>query len=152
MSAELAPLGRRVAARVLDLLLLGWLAAVLVVEVEGRLFGGDIWARRRVDVDPSSFGTVLILVACVTVVEVLPTAIAGRTLGKAMTGLAVVREDADRPGALAAVIRATVLYGTLALPIVSGVLVLASVVLVLATSQRRAVHDRLASTTVIQVA
>jgi uncharacterized RDD family membrane protein YckC len=149
---EPAPLVRRIGARIVDVVLLSWCSAFVVVELGARLFGGDPLGRRAVRVDATSARTILLLAACVLLVEVIPVAISGRTLGKAMVGLRVVDLDGGRPGFAAALIRALLLYGAaLALPLAAlpvAALLLASVAL---SVLRRGLHDRLAGTLVVSV-
>lgn len=133
MTPRAAPLPVRVGARVVDVVTVAWLTAVLVVEVEGRLLPGG---------DGSLAGGAAALVAAGAVVEVVPVAVWGRSLGKALLGLAVTRADGGGPpGAVRSVVRWVVLFGALALPWAGW----AVAVLVGLTR----VHDRLAGTVVV---
>lgn len=148
--ATAAPVGRRVAARLLDTVLLGWVTIVVVVEIGARLLGGDPLGRRAVDVDLSAFRTIVLMIVCVVVVEVLPIVLVGRTLGKAMTGLTLQSVDGGRPGWTTALLRSLLLYGpAIALPVLTVpilLLLLASIVL---SGDRRGLHDRLAGSRVV---
>ncbi len=144
-----APFGRRIAARVLDSMLLGWVTIFVVVELGARLFGGDPLGRRTVDVDLSSLRTIVLMASCVLLVEVLPTVLMGRTLGKAMTGL-TIDADGERPGWVAAVLRALLLYGpAIAIPVLAVPILLLLLATIVLSSDRRGLHDRLAGTTVV---
>jgi uncharacterized RDD family membrane protein YckC len=85
------------------------------------------------------------------VYEIVPVALRGATLGKAMLGLRVVRLDTWGPARLVnATLRAVVLYAPLAVP-VFGLLVLVVVVIpVLVWPTRRGLHDLVANTAVIR--
>jgi uncharacterized RDD family membrane protein YckC len=112
---------------------LAWLVAVLLVEVEGRLLGGG---------GRSASAGVAALLGASAATEVVPVAIWGRTLGKALLGLRVVRAaDGGQPGPLRSLVRWVVLFGALAVPAVGW-----AVALVVAGTR---LHDRLAGTTVV---
>jgi uncharacterized RDD family membrane protein YckC len=133
---------------------IGWLAAFVLVEILGRLLGGDPLGRESAAshvLGLSSFRTAMGLLAVVVLYEVLPVALRGATLGKAMLGLRVVRLDTwGRPGLVNATLRALVLFGPLAIPTV-GLLVLAAVILpALIWPTRRGLHDVIAGTAVVR--
>ena len=150
-----APLGRRVGARVVDLVVISWLSLFVLIEILGRLLGGDPLGREAaVDRlgDMSGMRTLVGVALVVIAYEVLPVALRGATLGKAMLGVRVVRlDDWGRPGVLSAVIRAGVLYGPLAVPTV-GILLFALVIAPgVIWPTRRGLHDLAAGTAVIGV-
>lgn len=133
MRPDAAPVGVRVGARVVDVVTVAWLTAVLVVEVEGRLVAGG---------EGSLAAGAVALVAAGVVVEVVPVAVWGRSLGKALLGLAVTRADGGGPpGAVRSVVRWVVLFGALALPWAGW-----AVALLVGVTR---VHDRLAGTVVV---
>lgn len=128
-----APLAPRVGARVVDLVTLAWLVAVLLVEVEGRLLG---------DGERSLAAGATALLAASAVTEVVPVAVWGRTLGKAVLGLRVVRSDGGgAPGPVRSFVRWVVLFGALGVPSYGWAIAVA----VAATR----LHDRLAGTHVV---
>lgn len=148
--APLAPVGRRVAARLLDTVLLGWVTIFVVVEIGARLLGGDPLGRRAVDVDLSAFRTIVLMAVCVVVVEILPVVLVGRTLGKAMTGITLQTVDGERPGWAATVLRSLLLYGpAIALPVVTVPVLLVLLASIVLSVDRRGLHDRLAGTRVV---
>lgn len=136
-------------------MVLGWFAAVVLVEVFGRLLGGDPLGRESAAsrlVGLSSARTAVGLVLVVVAYEVVPVVLRGATLGKAMVGLRVVSLDSwSHPGVLAAVLRAFVLYAPLALPGVGAALALVVIVPALVWPTRRGLHDLAAGTAVVQV-
>lgn len=133
MTPRAAPLAVRAGARVVDVVTVAWLTAVLVVEVEGRLLPGG---------EGSLAGGVVALLAAGAVIEVVPVAVWGRSLGKALLGLAVTRADGGGPpGAVRAVVRWVVLFGALALPWAGW-----AVAVVVGVTR---LHDRLAGTVVV---
>ena len=148
-----ASLGWRIGARVVDVVVFSWLAMIVLVEVDQRLLGGDPWGRRAVGVEIDSARPVVLLALLVLAYEVLPVALAGATPGKALLGLRLRRRPDDPvPSAVAAFVRALVLY----LPVVvaapiGAVVVLALLVSVVLAADGRGVHDRLAGTTVMSV-
>ncbi len=150
LPAPLAPVGRRVAARLLDTVLLGWVTIFVVVEIGARLLGGDPLGRRAVDVDLSAFRTIVLMAVCVVVVEILPVVLVGRTLGKAMTGLTLQTVDGERPGWAATVLRSLLLYGpAIALPVLTVPVLLVLLASIVLSVDRRGLHDRLAGTRVV---
>lgn len=139
--------------RLLDLVVVSWLSLFVLVEILGRLLGGDPLGRgdaadqiRALSGTRTVLGVVLVVLAC----EVIPLALWGASLGKAMVGLRVVRFDTFEPvRPVDAVIRSLVLYGPLAVPLVGGVLSLAIVVPVFVWPTRRGLHDVAAGTVVV---
>ena len=128
------------------------MAAFIVVEILGRLLGGDPLGRRPAALDTRLDGRALVALALVVVaLEVIPVARRGASLGKAALGLRVVRTDTwDHPGALRAGLRAAVLYLPLTVPVV-GPLIAAVVILpALVWPTRRGLHDLVAGTAVIE--
>jgi uncharacterized RDD family membrane protein YckC len=134
----------------LDTVLLGWVTIFVVVEIGARLLGGDPLGRRAVDVDLSAFRTIVLMVVCVVVVEILPVVLVGRTLGKAMTGITLQTVDGDRPGWAATVLRSLLLYGpAIALPVLTVPVLLVLLGSIVLSTDRRGLHDRLAGTRVV---
>lgn len=145
-----SPVGRRVAARLLDTVLLGWVTIFVVVEIGARLLGGDPLGRRAVDVDLSAFRTIVLMAVCVVVVEILPVVLVGRTLGKAMTGITLQTVDGERPGWAATVLRSLLLYGpAIALPVLTVPVLFVLLASIVLSADRRGLHDRLAGTRVV---
>lgn len=142
-----AGLGWRAGARVVDLALAAWLVGVVLVELSDRLLGAD-------PLEGGAFRFRLVVGLVVIMTEVVPIAIRGVSLGKAVLGLRVVPTDGDQrwPGPVRSLLRSLVLYGAALVPLVGGVLVLAVLLPVVVTPQRRGLHDRLAGTMVVAVA
>ena len=142
-------------ARVVDAVAISWVAAFVLVEIVGRLLGGDPLGRESAAsqiVSLSSGRTLAALVVVIIGYEVVPVALRGATLGKAMLGVRIIRLDSwDHPGFLAASLRALVLYGPLAVPTVGLVLFVAVLVPALVWPTRRGIHDLIAGTAVIRV-
>ncbi len=136
-------------ARVFDLALLFYGAVLVESELISRLFGkgggnlADAFSAREARL-------VLVVVLMSVVLELVPVAVWGRTLGKAMLGMQVVRiEDARVPGVVRAFGRwlplgAAVLAPTIGLPLY----VLAGMAL-FTNRSRRSVADLIAGTVVI---
>ncbi len=82
----------RFAARACDLSLIAYLFGVLVIEIRGRLLGGDVFATRPFAGAQDPQEILAVLVAVVLLTDTLPMAIWGRSLGKAMLGLRAVRD------------------------------------------------------------
>jgi uncharacterized RDD family membrane protein YckC len=146
-------MARRVGARVVDIVVVSWLSLFVLVELLGRLLGGDPLGRGTAVNQLTGLSGTRTLVGVTLVLvgyEVLPVALRGATLGKAMLGLRVVRLDTwGEPGILSAVIRAAVLYAPLAVPTVGFLLLLVVVVPGLIWPTRRGLHDLAAGTAVI---
>ena len=143
---------RRVGARALDGAVLVWVVGIVVVEIEGRLFGGDPWGTRVIQ--PVSSAEVLAAVlGAIVVLEWLPLALWGRTIGKAAMSLRVVRTDrgtADRgAGFVAAGIRTAVLAVPLLVPVGGLPIAVAVGASALVLAGGRGIPDRLAGTTVV---
>ncbi len=134
--------------------MLGWIGIFVTVEVFGRLLGGDILGRESAASQLQGLSSGRMLVAFVVVVvlyEVLPVALRGATLGKAMLGLRVVRlRDWEQPSFFDAVLRALVLYAPLAIPVVGLVVLVVVVVPVVLWPTRRGLHDLVAGTAVVR--
>lgn len=137
----------------LDSVILGWFAAVVLVEVFGRLLGGDPLGRESASsqlVGLSSGRTLVGLLLVIVAYEIVPVVWRGATLGKAMLGLRVVSLDSwTHPGVLSAVLRAGVLYAPLAIPTVGLVVVVVVILPALIWPTRRGIHDMVAGTAVV---
>ncbi|HUW02470.1 MAG TPA: RDD family protein [Acidimicrobiales bacterium] len=144
----------RFAARACDLSLIAYLFGVLVIEIRGRLLGGDVFATRPLAGAQNPQEILAVLVAVVLLTDTLPMAIWGRSLGKAMLGLRAVRTDdpARSPGVLRAVFRTVLTFGVLVVPPVVGIPMLVALVVSTAVDPTgRGLHDRLAGTLVVSV-
>jgi uncharacterized RDD family membrane protein YckC len=142
-----AGLAWRAGCRVVDIVVALWLIAVVSVEIESRLLGFD----------PAEGGgsrLALVTVLAVALLEVVPVAVWGRSLGKAAFGLRVVTVSAggdvgQPPGVARALARTTVLYAPLAAPLWGVVVLTAVLVPVVLDRFGRGLHDRLAGTMVV---
>lgn len=142
----------RFAARAFDLSLIAYVFGVVVIEIRGRLLGGDVFATRPLAGAQDPQQLLLILLAVVLMADTIPTALRGRTLGKLMLGLRVVRiDDVERaPGAMRATLRTAMVFGVLVLPPIAGVPLLAAFILsAVLDGNGRGLHDRLAGTLVV---
>jgi uncharacterized RDD family membrane protein YckC len=158
-----APRGRRVGARLVDLVVAAWLVGILAVEVGSRFLDGDPLAA-RVTQPVTGTEVVVSLLLAVALLEVVPTAIWGRTVGKALLGLRVVPVSAGGPpvgdpasgearvGLAGALLRSAVLLGPVALPYAGPALVLLVGASALVLPGRRGAHDLLAGTRVVLAA
>lgn len=146
----------RIGARLVDAVAISWVAAFVLVEIVGRLLGGDPLGRESAAsqiVSLSSGRTLAALVVVIVAYEVVPVALRGATLGKAMLGVRVIRLDTwDHPGVLAASLRAAVLYAPLAVPAVGLLLFAAVIAPALIWPTRRGLHDLVAGTAVVRIA
>jgi len=147
-----AALVPRLGGRLLDVLLIAWVSAFVVVELLGRLLGGDPLGRRPVsDLTVLDGRAVLALLGVLAALEVVPVARRGASLGKVALGVRVVRTDTwGPPGALRSALRAGALFGPLAVPVVGPFLVVAVVTPAVLWPTRRGLHDLLAGTAVIE--
>jgi uncharacterized RDD family membrane protein YckC len=140
---------------VVDLAVLSWVSIFVLVEIFGRLLGGDPLGRESATqrlTGLSSGRTALALVVVLVIYEVLPVAFRGATLGKAMLGLRIVRLDTwGHPGLLSSSLRAVVLYAPLALPVVGLVLLAVVIAPSIVWPTRRGLHDLAAGTAVIRL-
>jgi uncharacterized RDD family membrane protein YckC len=151
---EPAPRGRRIGARLVDLVVAGWTLAFVAIELAGRLLGGDVLARRPLGaVTPDGIRLAVIAGLVLAATELLPTAYWGRTPGKAMLGLRCVDVDTGRPpGFLRSLLRGLVLHAWVAIPLAGWLLPVAVVITTLLAPRGRGVHDRLAGTAVVDAA
>ncbi len=134
-----------------DIVVACWLLVVVAIEIDGRLLGGDFFARQPLAaVTPDRTRLAVIAAMIVAATEVLPTAYWGRTPGKAMLGLRCVDIDTGRPpGLVRSVFRGMLLHAWVAIPVLGWVLPLAITVTTVAGGRGRGVHDRLAGTMVV---
>lgn len=131
----------RVGSRVVDLVVLGWISAFVLFEIQGRLLGAGT--------SPSLLRVVLVTALLGFAYEVGSLRLLGTTLGKAVLGLNVVDSSSlERPGLAACFLRWLVLYGSFAIPIVGPVVVVAIGLSGLVLPNRRGVHDLVAGTVV----
>ncbi len=146
-----APRGRRIGARVVDLVVAGWVLAFVAIEIDGRLLSGDFLAQRPLEaVTPDGMRLAVITALVLLVLEVLPTAFWGRTPGKAMLGVRCVDVDTDGPpGMVRSVLRGLLLHAWVAIPVAGWVLPAAIAATVVAVPSGRGVHDRMAGTRVV---
>lgn len=148
-----APRGRRIGARIVDIVVAGWVLTFVAIELDGRLFGGDALARRSLEaVTPEGTRLVVITALVLAAVEVVPTAVWGRTPGKLMLGLRTVDVDTDRPpGFVRSVFRGLLIHGWVALPFLGWVLPVVIAATVVLGPSRRGVHDLLSGTRVVEL-
>ncbi len=148
---ELAPRGRRIGARIVDIVVAGWVLAIAAIEVDGRLLGGDVFAQRPLSaVTPDGTRLVVITTMVLVVLEIVPTALWGRTPGKAMLGLRCVDVDTGGPpGVIRSVFRGLLLHAWVAIPIAGWILPVAITISTVLAPSGRGVHDRLAGTLVV---
>ncbi len=150
----LPPRRHRLGGRVVDLVVAGWVLAFVAIEVDGRILGGDLLARQPLDaVTPEGTRLAVITAGVLAVLEVIPTALRGRTPGKVMLGLRVVDvRTGGPPGWSRSVLRALLLHAWVAVPVVGyGIPVAIAATTVLSPSTR-GLHDRLAGTVVVDAA
>lgn len=146
-----AKVGQRLGARVVDLITLMWALGFVLIEINERILGGDPLGRQPLDVDVTSPRALLLVVAVITLYEVVPTVWKGATLGKALVGLRLrtVEPRASVPVSRA-VTRALVLYGApIALGAFGGLFLLVLLASFVIPAGGRGLHDRLAGTTVV---
>ena len=123
---SVAPMGRRLAALILD-----WVLCELIVSavVGHSLFSGAS--------DPHYFAAQYGTLVLFTLEVYLLTAISGLTVGKRMLGIRVVRADGSRPGFKWAAVRT--------------LLLLSVVPACLTDRDHRGLHDRAADTIVVRI-
>lgn len=137
----------------MDIVVAGWLLAFAAIEVDGRLLGGDVFAQRPLAaVTPEGTRLAVITALVLAFVEIVPTALWGRTPGKAMLGTRCVDIDTGGPpGMIRSVFRGLLLHGWVGIPIVGWVLPVAIAITTVLSPSGRGVHDRLAGTLVVDV-
>ena len=150
-STPSAPRGRRLGARVVDVVVAGWVLAIAAIEVDGRLLGGDVFAQQPLSaVTPDGTRLAVITALVIGALEVVPTAIWGRTPGKAMLGLRCVDVDTGRaPGFVRSVFRGLLLHAWVAIPVAGWLLPLAITATTVLAPSGRGLHDRFSSTRVV---
>ncbi len=146
-----APRARRVGGRVVDLVVVGWVLAFVAIEIDGRLLSGDPFAQRPLEaVTPDGARLAVFAAVVIGILDVVPTALWGRTPGKAMLGLRVVDVRTGRaPGFSPAVLRGLLVHGWVGIPVLGWVVPVAIVGSTLLSPTTRGIHDRLAGTSVI---
>jgi uncharacterized RDD family membrane protein YckC len=144
----------RIGARAVDLVLVAWVVGILVVEVSGRFLGGDPLATRAAQ--PVTTTEVLVaFVGAVVLLDVLPTALWGRTAGKALFGLRVVPIHGSEPvpgasvGFVSATLRSSALYLPVLVPYAGGLLAAGVVLSTFLLPGGRGLPDLLAGTAVV---
>ncbi len=149
-----APRGRRIGARVVDIVVSGWVLAFAAIEIDGRLLGGDVFAQRPLEaVTPEGTRLVVITTLVLAALEVLPTAFWGRTPGKAMLGVRCVDIDTgSAPGVVRSVFRGLLLHAWVLIPVAGWVLPVAIVISTVFAPSGRGLHDRLSGTAVVDAA
>ena len=150
-STPSAPRGRRLGARVVDVVVAGWVLAIAAIEVDGRLLGGDVFAQQPLSaMTPDGTRLAVITALVIGALEVVPTAIWGRTPGKAMLGLRCVDVDTGRaPGFVRSVFRGLLLHAWVAIPVAGWLLPLAITATTVLAPSGRGLHDRFSSTRVV---
>ena len=148
-----APLGWRIGARVVDIVVFSWLVVIVLVEIDQRLLGGDPLGRRAVGLEIDAARPVALLALLVIGYEIVPVAWAGVTPGKLLFGMRLRRRPDDPvPSLVASFVRALLLY----LPVMvaaplGGVVLLPLLVSVVVSADGRGLHDRRAGTLVVSV-
>lgn len=138
----------------MDLVVAGWVLAFVAIELDGRLLGGDALARRPLEaVTPDGTRLAVFATVVIVVLEVLPTALRGRTPGKALLGLRTVEvHTGEPPGLLRSVLRGLLLHAWVAIPLVGWVLPVTITLTTVLSPSTRGLHDRLAGTVVVDTA
>jgi uncharacterized RDD family membrane protein YckC len=139
---------------VVDIAVAGWFLVIAAIEIDGRLLGGDVFAQRPLAaVTPDGTRLMVITALVLAVVEIVPTALWGRTPGKAMLGTRCVDIDTGGPpGMIRSLFRGLLLHAWVGIPIVGWMLPTAIVVTTVLAPSGRGVHDRLAGTLVVDAA
>lgn len=151
---SLPPRGRRLGGRVVDLAVAGWVLAFVAIEIDGRLLGGDLLARRPLQaVTPEGARLAVLSALVVVALEVVPTAFWGRTPGKMMLGLRVVEMTTGRPpGLLRSILRGLLLHAWVGVPLVGFVVPVAVTLTTVLSPSTRGLHDKAAGTVVVDTA
>lgn len=146
-----APRGRRLGARVVDVVVAGWVLAIAAIEIDGRLLGGDVFAQQPLSaVTPDGTRLAVITALVVGALEIVPTAIWGRTPGKAMLGLRCVDADSgEAPGFVRSIFRGLLLHAWVAIPVAGWLLPVAIAGTTLLAPSGRGLHDRFSATRVV---
>ena len=149
-----APRARRLGGRAVDLVVAGWVLAFAAIEVDGRLLGGDVLARRPLEaVTPEGTRLAVITAFVLLALEIVPTAFWGRTPGKVMLGLRCVDVDTGGPpGVVRSLFRGLLLHAWVAIPLAGWLLPAAITVTTVLAPSGRGLHDRLAGTVVVDAA
>lgn len=135
----------------IDLVVAAWALAFVAIEIDGRILGGDLLARRPLAaVTPDGARLAVITAVVIAVVEVIPTAFWGRTPGKLMLGLRCVDVDTGAaPGLIRSTFRGMLLHAWVAIPLVGWLLPLAVTATTLLAPRGRGLHDRLSATMIV---
>jgi uncharacterized RDD family membrane protein YckC len=148
--ARLAPRGVRLLARFVDGVTFAFAMALVYVEVIHRFVGGS--STSLADALQAAAWTVRItFVAATFAYELVPTALWGRTFGKALLGLRVepIAQPGRPPGFARAFVRWLVTAAILTVPYVGLLGYLVVVGWVLVDPRRQGLHDKLAGTVVV---
>lgn len=150
-SLDPAPRMRRLGGRAVDFVVAGWVLAFAAIEIDGRLLGGDVLARRPLEaVTPEGTRLAVITALVLLALEIVPTAFWGRTPGKIMLGLRCVDVDTGRPpGVIRSVFRGLLLHAWVAIPVLGWVLPVAITFTTVFAPSGRGLHDRLSGTVVV---
>lgn len=139
-------------ARVVDLVVLAWLVAFVLVEIDQRLLGGDPLGRRQARLVFDSPRSVVLLLLLVTAYEVVPAVVWGATPGKALLGLRIRLTDEGTPAWMIALGRAAILYVPVIFLGAPGMVVAATLLVsVVLAANGRGLHDRLLGTLVVSL-
>ena len=128
--------------------------AIAAIEIDGRLLGGDVFAQQPLSaVTPDGTRLAVITALVLGVLEIGPTALWGRTPGKAMLGLRCVDVDTGRaPGLIRSLFRGLLLHAWVAIPVAGWLLPVGIIATTVLAPSGRGLHDRLAGTVVVDAA
>ena len=146
--------GRRIGARVVDVVVAGWVLAIAAIEIDGRLLGGDVFAQQPLSaVTPDGTRLVVITALVLAALEIVPTALWGRTPGKALLGLRCVEAGTGSPpGFVRSIFRGLLLHAWVAIPVAGWLVPVAVAGTTVLAPSGRGVHDRLSDTRVVDAA
>jgi len=136
-----------------DIVTYGWLWMFVMVEIDGRLLGGDPFAlaTRSPLADITAERALVLAVVTSVIYELIPLAVWNATPGKIMMGLrTVAAKDLGRLDFPQVLIRWAAVYAVLLVPVV-GIYVSAVVTVpLLVLPDRRGIHDLFAGSVVIE--
>lgn len=144
----LAEPGQRLLARVIDTLIVGLPVALLA---------RDVLPETVYGIRPAETATAVGVAVLYLLYDTVQLSVWGRTAGKRLAGVKVVSADGRTPVGLSrAALRAAVFALPIAarpvpvLGVIAGLFWVANALLVLEPGRRQALHDRLATTTVVR--